>query len=137
MSRFRFPLSDILDDSLQVVQSPVPHKLVTNFVQFKEELVDVARKVNETAAGQALYTQFQKLLHEQQESIKQLQEKAKAQKDPVLLKRLEADQLHLEAELQKTWDEMDKLKVPFLRRAALFFSKKTQSHEIDVNFLPS
>ncbi|KAI6111700.1 P-loop containing nucleoside triphosphate hydrolase protein [Pisolithus thermaeus] len=99
----------------------------------QEELVDVARKLNETTAGQALYTQFQKLLHEQKETIKQLQDEAKAQKDPELVKQLEVEQRRLEAELQKTWDEMGKLKIPFMRRIALFFSKKPQSHTINVN----
>ncbi|KAI6114516.1 P-loop containing nucleoside triphosphate hydrolase protein [Pisolithus sp. B1] len=93
----------------------------------QEELVDVARKLNETTAGQALYSQFQKLLHEQKETVKQLQDEAKAQKDPELVKQLEVEQRRLEAELQKTWDEMSKLKIPFFRRISLFFSKKTQS----------
>lgn len=100
----------------------------------QEELVDAARKLNETTAGQALYTQFQKLLHEQKETIKQLQDEAKAQKDPQLTKQLEEERQRLEAELQKTWDEMDKLKIPFFRRIALFFSfKKTQARKLDVN----
>ncbi|KAI6039631.1 P-loop containing nucleoside triphosphate hydrolase protein [Pisolithus marmoratus] len=98
----------------------------------QEELVDVARKLNETTAGQALYTQFQKLLHEQKETIKQLQEEAKAQKDPELAKQLEAERRRIESELQKTWDEVGKLKIPFFRRIALRFAKKTRSHKIDV-----
>ncbi|KAI5995156.1 P-loop containing nucleoside triphosphate hydrolase protein [Pisolithus albus] len=97
----------------------------------QEELVDVERKLNETTAGQALYTQFQRLLLEQKETIKQLEDEAKAQKDPQLTKQLEEERLRLEAELQKTWNEMDKLKIPFLRRLALFFSfKKTQSRKL-------
>ncbi|KAI6111705.1 P-loop containing nucleoside triphosphate hydrolase protein [Pisolithus thermaeus] len=99
----------------------------------QEELVDVARKLNETTAGQALYSQFQKLLHEQKEAIKQLQDEAKAQKNPELVRQLEVEQRRLEAELQKTWDEMGQLKIPLMRRIALFFSKKTQSRTINVN----
>ncbi|KAI5997317.1 P-loop containing nucleoside triphosphate hydrolase protein [Pisolithus orientalis] len=102
-------------------------------VLLQEELVDVERKLNETTAGKALYSQFQKLLHEQKETIKQLQEEAKAQKDPELVKQLEAEQRRLEAELQKTWDDMDKLKIPFFRRLALLFSKKPQSRKIELS----
>lgn len=106
----------------------------TEALLLQEELVDAARKLNETTAGQALYTQFQKLLHEQKETIKQLQDEAKAQKDPQLTKQLEEERRRLEAELQKTWDEMGKLKIPFFRRIALFFSfKKTQSSTLIVN----
>ncbi|KAI5995158.1 P-loop containing nucleoside triphosphate hydrolase protein [Pisolithus albus] len=100
----------------------------------QEELVDLEMKLNDTTAGKALYTQFQKLLHEQKETIKQLDDEAKAQKDPQLVKQLEEERRRLEAELQKTWNEMDKLKIPFLRRLALFFSfKKTQSRKLDVH----
>ncbi|KIO01137.1 hypothetical protein M404DRAFT_743240 [Pisolithus tinctorius Marx 270] len=102
-------------------------------VLLQEELVDVERKLNETTAGKALYSQFQRLLHEQKETIKQLQEEAKAQKDPELVKQLEAEQRRLEAELQKTWDDMDKLKIPFFRRLALLFSKKPQSRKIELS----
>ncbi|KAI5980810.1 P-loop containing nucleoside triphosphate hydrolase protein [Pisolithus marmoratus] len=92
----------------------------------QEELVDADRRLNETTAGQGLYTQFQKLLHEQKETIKQLQEEAKAQKDPELAKELEVQRQRVEAELRKTSDEMDKLKIPFPRRIALLFSKKNR-----------
>ncbi|KAI6107658.1 P-loop containing nucleoside triphosphate hydrolase protein [Pisolithus croceorrhizus] len=101
----------------------------------QEELVDVARKLNETTAGQALYSQFQKLLHEQKETIKQLQEEAKAQKEPELVKQLEVERQRLEAELQSTWDEMEKLKIPFARRVVLSFLKKTQAVSPVLSFL--
>ncbi|KAI6118661.1 hypothetical protein EV401DRAFT_1550407 [Pisolithus croceorrhizus] len=68
----------------------------------QEELVDAERNLNETTAGKALYMQFQKLLHEQKETIKQLQEEAKAQRDPELVRQLEAEKRCLEAELRKT-----------------------------------
>ncbi|KIO01071.1 hypothetical protein M404DRAFT_151024, partial [Pisolithus tinctorius Marx 270] len=93
----------------------------------QEELVDMERKLNETAAGKALYSQFQRLLHDQKETIKQLQEEAKAQNDPELVKQHEAGQRRLEAELQKTWDDVDKLKTSFTRRAALLFTIKNQT----------
>lgn len=64
----------------------------------QEELVDAERHLNETTAGRALYTNFQKLLHEQKEAIKQLQEEAKVQRDLQLLKQLGVEQRRLEAE---------------------------------------
>ncbi|KAI6103943.1 P-loop containing nucleoside triphosphate hydrolase protein [Pisolithus croceorrhizus] len=91
----------------------------------QEELVDAGRNLNETTAGKALHTQFQKLLHEEKETIKQLQEEAKAQRDPELVRQLEAEQRRLEAELQKTWGDKHKLKVSFFRRIARLFARKT------------
>ncbi|KAI6038331.1 P-loop containing nucleoside triphosphate hydrolase protein [Pisolithus marmoratus] len=105
-------------------------------VLLQEELVDAERKLNETAAGRALYTQFQRLLHEQKEAIKHLSEEAKAQQDPALVRELEAQYKRLETELQKTWEEMENLKIPFLRRIALLFSKRTRSRKVELP-LPS
>ncbi|KAI6013445.1 P-loop containing nucleoside triphosphate hydrolase protein, partial [Pisolithus microcarpus] len=87
----------------------------------QQELVDGERRLSETTVGQALYAHFQKLLQEQKETIEQLREEAKAQKDPDLMKELEAEQRRLEVELQKTRDEMEKLEIPFSRRIAHFF----------------
>lgn len=77
----------------------------------QKQLVDAGRKLNETTAGKALYTQFQKFRHGQKEIIKQLQEDTKAREDPGLVRRLEMEQRHSEAEMQKTWDDMDRLKI--------------------------
>jgi len=99
----------------------------------QEELVDAERRLNETTAGKALYSQFQKLLQEQKETIKQLSEEAKAQKDPALARELQAEYDRIEAQLQKTWDEMEKLKIPLGRRIALFFSKKTRARKLQLN----
>ncbi|KAI6025263.1 hypothetical protein BKA83DRAFT_687455 [Pisolithus microcarpus] len=87
----------------------------------QQELADVGMKLNETTAGQAVYAQLQKRLHEQKETIEWLQGETDAQKDPDLVK----ERRRLEAELQRTSEEMERLKIPFCRRIALFFSKKT------------
>ncbi|KAI6102160.1 hypothetical protein F5141DRAFT_1135062 [Pisolithus sp. B1] len=58
----------------------------------QEELVaDEETKLNETTASQTPYTPFQKLPHEQEETIKQLQEEAKVQRDLESAKQLEAE----------------------------------------------
>ncbi|KAI6013453.1 P-loop containing nucleoside triphosphate hydrolase protein [Pisolithus microcarpus] len=92
----------------------------------QEELVDGGRKLNERTASQALYTQFQKLLYDQKETVKQLRDEAKAQRDPQLVKLLEEELRRLKAKLKRTSDEMDKPKMPFFRRIALFISNKTR-----------
>ncbi|KAI6104659.1 hypothetical protein EDD16DRAFT_261503 [Pisolithus croceorrhizus] len=91
----------------------------------QEELVDVPRKLHETAAGKALHLQFQKFLLDQEERIKQLQEEAKAQRDPGLVRRLEAEQQRLEAGLQKTSDGLNKLRIRLFRHIPLLFGKNT------------
>ncbi|KAG6330143.1 hypothetical protein ID866_8947 [Astraeus odoratus] len=99
----------------------------------QEELVDASRHLNETTAGKALYSQFQRLLYEQKETIKQLEREARAQEDPELVQQLHAEYEKVEVQLRKTWDDMEKLKIPLSRRIVLFFSKKTRSRRIDLN----
>lgn len=81
-------------------------------ILFQEELVDIAGKLNETTAGKALYTELQKLLHEQKETVELLQE-AKARRDAEWVEQLEAEQRRLKGELQKTWDKMSKWMIQF------------------------
>lgn len=84
----------------------------------QEELVHAEMKLNKTTAGKALYAQFHNLWHEQKETIRHLQEENEAQKDPELVKAVEAELRRLEVELQRTSDEIDKLRTPFFRRIA-------------------
>ena len=95
----------------------------------QEELVDAKKKLNETNAGKALYSQFEKLLLAQKEAMKQLSDEAKTN-DPNLARELEEEYKRIEAQLQKTMEEMDKLKIPLLRRLRLLFARRTRSVSI-------
>ena len=102
-------------------------------VLLQEELVDAERRLGETAAGKAIYSQFQKLLLEQKETLKQLADQAKLQQDPKLMKSLEDECRKIEARLEKIRKEMEELKIPFLRRVFLrLFPKKTRSVSVFV-----
>ena len=54
-------------------------------VLFQEELVDAERRLNETTAGKAIYSQFEKLLREKKEALEQLADQAKLQHDTELV----------------------------------------------------
>ncbi|KAL4068472.1 P-loop containing nucleoside triphosphate hydrolase protein [Scleroderma yunnanense] len=96
----------------------------------QEELVDAERRLNETTAGKALYTQFQKLLQAQRETVKQLSQDARAQKDPDLARELQAKYEKIEAQLRETMEDIESLRIPLGRRIALFFAKKPHAHKI-------
>ncbi|KAG6329533.1 hypothetical protein ID866_9556 [Astraeus odoratus] len=106
----------------------------TEALLLQEELVEASRHLNETTAGQALYTQFQRLLYEQRETITQLAREAKAQKDPKLAEELQAEYEKVEQQLQETWKAMETMKIPWDRRIALLFSKGTRSVSIKLAF---
>ena len=96
----------------------------------QEELVDAEMKLNETSAGRALHSQAHKLFLAQKETMKQLSAEAKT-KDPALARELEEEYKKIEAQLPKTMQEMDKLKIPLHRQLGLMLpSKKTRSVSI-------
>ena len=98
----------------------------------QEELVDAQKKLNETTAGRALYSQVEKLLLVQKEAMKQLRDEAKTN-DPTLAEELKKEYKKIEAQLHKTLDEIEKLKIQPLRRLKLWlFSKKTRSASISI-----
>ncbi|KAI6014333.1 hypothetical protein EDC04DRAFT_2578830 [Pisolithus marmoratus] len=103
----------------------------------QEEFVDAERR-NETIARDALHTQYQEDLHEQKETMQQIQEEARALNDPELVKQLEAEQRCWEAELRKTSDyDIRELKISFFRRAALLCSRRTETLSVSARHVRS
>lgn len=97
----------------------------TEALLLQEELVDLKLRLNETKAGLMLYSNLQELLTEQRRTIQLLAEQARAQNDPVLVSKLEADYSRIEKEFQKTLGEMKRLKIPIGRKIILLFSRKS------------
>ncbi|KAI6127878.1 kinase-like domain-containing protein [Pisolithus croceorrhizus] len=96
----------------------------------QEEMVEAQKQLNETSVGRALYSRFQMVLLEQKETLKQLSE-ALAEKDPSAIEQLRAEYNRTEAEMQKVLNDMDRMKIPFRRRIALFFGGK-KTHSVSV-----
>ena len=94
----------------------------------QEELVDQQKRLNETEAGKILYTRLQKLLAEQRKMLKELGEEAKLQNDPTLAKSLQEEYDKIDAQLQKTFEEMKEMKIPLSRRIRLWlFTRKSRA----------
>lgn len=79
----------------------------------QEELVDAGRRLNETAAGNLLYSEFLKPFQALKDTFKQLWDEAKALQDPALAKELEAIYKWNEAELEKKWENKVDPKMPW------------------------
>ena len=82
-------------------------------------MVDAERKLNETTAGKAIYSRFKQLQQAQNETLRQLTDQARLQHDPDLAKSLEVECRKVEAQLKKTSEEVEQLKIPFSRRLVL------------------
>lgn len=97
----------------------------------QEELVDTEMRLNETIAGKALYSQYQKCFQTQKETMKQLLDEAKMQQDPAMARELQGEHKRIKALLEKMREEMEKLKIPLARQVQLKVSfKKPRSVSI-------
>jgi hypothetical protein len=93
----------------------------------QEEMVELKRQLGETQAGIILYNTLQKLLAEQQETIRQLKDEAKTQDNPQLVKELNAQHEAIRKSINNTFEQAERMKIsPFRRFFAIFKSKKTR-----------
>ena len=96
----------------------------TEVLLLQEELVDLKRALSETQAGMTLYSDLQKLLAEQRDTVHSLAEQAREESNPRLAQKLEAELKHTQKAIDKTFNDMKKLEIPFHKRLSLVFSKK-------------
>ncbi|KAH0829004.1 hypothetical protein J3R83DRAFT_2456 [Lanmaoa asiatica] len=88
----------------------------------QEELVEQQKRLNETEAAKVLYSRSQQLLAEQKKTLKELADEAKMQNDPALVESLQEEYEKINAQLQKTFEEMKVMKIPISRRILLWLS---------------
>lgn len=93
----------------------------------QEELVDLGRAMEETAAATAVYSQYQTLLSEHKQALEQLQRAARTSSNKNMLGSLEAEKKQLQYELEVLNEQARKLGVPLTRRVMKFFSKRAKA----------
>jgi hypothetical protein len=97
----------------------------------QEEMVDLRRLLSETQAGITLYSTLQRLLAEQQETIRQLRDEARTQNNPQLVEDLNIQYEAIRENIRKTFDQVQEMKVSFGRRLLSFFSfKRSRGHAV-------
>lgn len=102
-------------------------------VLLQEELVDKRIALNETHAGQALYTDLQRKLREQKEEMKSLIAHLDQSGDPGRKKQLQEEYDKLQQDFDKTFEEAEILKLSLLKRLfSPLLAKKTKARAIEV-----
>jgi len=109
------------EDIVKQLLDPYASEATPTLLQ--EETVDQHRSVLETTAAMELYSQIQMLLSHHKAAI-DLQEAAKRTENPQMLAELQKEQARVQSELDKTFADSRKLKIPQLRRVQLFFIRK-------------
>jgi gas vesicle protein len=98
----------------------------TEVLLLQEEIVDLKRTLNETQAGKTLYTDLQRLLAEQRDTVRSLAEQAREESNPQLAQQLEAELKRIQKDFDKTFREIKDLKISFGKRLMSFFGKKSR-----------
>ena len=99
----------------------------TEVLLLQEEIVDLKKALHETQAGKTLYSDLQRLLAEQRDTVRSLAEQARDESNPRLARQLEAELKHIQKDFDKTFSAIKNLKVPFGKRLMLlFFGKKSR-----------
>ena len=93
----------------------------------QEELVDLKRALNETAAGKTLYTwQLKRLLAEQRVTVGSLAQEEREENSPELAHQLETELKRIRKVSDKTFKEIKNLKIPFGKSLMLSFGTKSR-----------
>jgi hypothetical protein len=102
----------------------------------QEEMVDLRRRLPETQAGITLYSTLQRLLAEQQETIRQLRDEARTQNNPQLVEDLNIQYETIRENIRKTFDQVQEMKVSFGRRLLSFLTFKNRRNRAHVVPIP-
>ena len=113
-------------DSAWKIIDPILKQHETEVLLLQEELVDLKRALNETQAGKTLYSDLQRLLAEQRDTVRSLAEQAREQSNPQLARKLEEELKRIQKDFDKTFNEMKRLKIPLGKRLMLLVSKKSR-----------
>jgi hypothetical protein len=99
----------------------------------QEEMVDIGKRLNETAAGMALFRDLKELINKQNRTIKSHEEQMEGgTTDSDVQKEMDA----LRSEIENIMKDFQSMKIPLGRRIALFFGnpfrKKAQAVSISL-----
>ena len=114
-------------DSARKIVEIILKQHETEVLLLQEEIVDLKRALNETQAGQTLYSDLQRLLAEQRDAFRSLAEQARGESNPKLAHELEAECKRIQKDLDKTFNEIKTLKLNFFKRFFMnIFGKKSR-----------
>ena len=103
----------------------------------QEELVGQRKRLYETEAGRLLLSRLQMLLVEQRNRLKELTHQARLENDPALAKSLQEERDKINAQLEKTFEEMKAMKIPLSRRILLLLFGRKSRPVSSAHYYPS
>lgn len=118
------------DSAREIIKTALDSKEVAASAPLllQEELEQLKKRLEETSAGKTLYNDLQKQLSDQRETLTALSKQAQSMQNEPAVRALRAQLDQVELDLQKTFDSIDQLKIPFFRKIflALFSRNATR-----------
>ena len=80
----------------------------------QEEIVDLKRALNETQIGKIIYSDLLRFLADQRDTLRSLAQQAREDSNPQLARQLESELQRIQKDFDKTFNDMNNLKIPLL-----------------------
>ena len=114
------------DSPNKVIQHILVQEATRKAVLLQEEMADLKKELKETAAGQELYSQLEKLVEKQLMLLQRIGKERKAASDPNVLAELQAEYDDLRVQIDDRLRQMQTLKLSRLKSILRIFSRKRE-----------
>ena len=114
------------DSPNKVIKNILVQEAARKAVLLQEEMTDLKKELKETAAGQELYSQLEKLVEKQLVLLQRIGKERKAASDPNVLAELQAEYNDLRVQIDDRLRQMQTLKLSRLKSILRIFSRKRE-----------
>ena len=122
---------DSVDESWAVVSRSVEVHINTDSLSLQKEMVSARKQVAETPAGKELYGEYERLLQQQRQRLRDFQSQ---EVTPEMREQVESEIHELDEKLEKTFQEIRKLRIPLFRKLMNMF-KGSSKPRYAIHFL--
>jgi chromosome condensin MukBEF ATPase and DNA-binding subunit MukB len=92
-------------------------------VLLSREMVDDDRRLNETQAGVTLNKELEKLIRDQKDAVRKLEQHAKRAGNELVVQQLNERKAQIDQKINHVSNQLRALKIPFTRKVLLLFTK--------------
>ncbi|KAF8420556.1 hypothetical protein L210DRAFT_3425066 [Boletus edulis BED1] len=112
------------DSAKKIVQQILSQEVAHKAVLLQEEMADLRKELEETQAGQELYSQLEKLVERQMVLLKRIDEERKVASKGGVLDELQGEYNGLRVQIDGKLRQMQELKLSWLKNLLRFLSRK-------------
>ena len=112
------------DSPKRVIRQILDQEATRKALLLQEEMTKLKKELRETAAGQELYSQLDKLVEKQKVLLRRIDQERKAASDATVLVELQTEYNELQVQIDDRLRQMQELKLSRSKNPLRFFSRK-------------